>query len=98
MTSRFAQLSQEAAEELHSLKQAKQSLTQQVEYLTRQCTEQETTITMLAEQNKASEHEKANLGEQNSKLLVSKNPQAKTQYIDKLRMELNTARKDIIKL
>ena len=53
---------------------------------------------MLSEQNKASEHEKAHLGEQNNKLLVSKNPQAKTQYIEKLRTDLNMARKDVIKL
>ena len=40
----------------------------------------------------------ANLSKQNNKLLVSKNPQAKTQYLDQLRNDLNISKKEVIKL
>jgi len=53
---------------------------------------------MLQEQVRSAENEKDNLGKQNNKLLVSKNPQAKTQYLENLRSELNTQRKENIKL
>jgi hypothetical protein len=53
---------------------------------------------MLSEQCKAAEDDKTNLGKQNNKLLVSKNPQAKTQYLDQLRTELNSTKKEVIKL
>lgn len=53
---------------------------------------------MLSQEVKAAEDDKANLGKQNNKLLVSKNPQAKTQYLDQLRIELNSTKKEVIKL
>lgn len=53
---------------------------------------------MLEEQVRMAESDKANLGKQNNKLLVSKNPQAKTQYLDSLREQLNASKKDIIRL
>ena len=40
----------------------------------------------------------ANLSKQNNKLLVNKNPQAKTQYLDQLRNDLNISKKEVIKL
>ena len=53
---------------------------------------------MLSLEVKAAENEKADLGKQNNKLLVSKNPQAKTQYLDQLRIELNSTKKELIRL
>ena len=53
---------------------------------------------MLEEQLRAADCEKDALGKQNSKLLVSKNPQAKTQYLDSLRNELNQQRKEVLRL
>ena len=44
---------------------------------------------MLQEQIRMVEGDQANLSKQNNKLLVGKNPQAKTQYLDSLRTELN---------
>ena len=53
---------------------------------------------MLEAHVRSAEDNTDNLGKQTNKLLVSKNPQAKTQYLDSLRIELNNSKKDIIKL
>ena len=52
---------------------------------------------MLQAQVQIAEDNQASLGKQNNKLLVSKNPQAKTQYLDQLRADANISKKEIIK-
>ena len=44
---------------------------------------------MLEDQVRAADVDKEALGKYNSKLLDSKNPQAKMQYLDSIRTELN---------
>ena len=53
---------------------------------------------MLQELVKVAEGDKDSLAKQNNKLLLSKNPHAKTQYLDQIRTELNQTKKAIIKL
>ena len=60
--------------------------------------EQSATINMLSERVRLAEGDMASLSKENNKLLVSKNPQAKTQYLDKLRNENNLQKKEVIKL
>ena len=52
---------------------------------------------MLEDQVSAADVDKEALGKQNSKLLDSKNPQAKMQYLDGIRSELNLSRKEVIR-
>lgn len=66
--------------------------------LTEQAKSQAGTITMLEQQVRSAEAGQASLSRQNSQLLVSKNPAAKTAYLDSLRAELNTSKKEVIKL
>ena len=81
-----------------TLREEKKSLTSQVAVLTEQSESQSGTIQMLEQQIRAAEAGQASLSRQNSQLLVSKNPQAKTQYLDGLRAELNASKKEVIKL
>ena len=53
---------------------------------------------MLEQQIRSAEASHASLSRQNSQLLVSNNPSAKAQYLDKQRAELNEYKKEIIKL
>ena len=55
-------------------------------------------IQMLENQVHAADSERDALSKQNNKLLVSKNPQAKTQYLDNVRQQLNESRKEVLKL
>ncbi len=52
---------------------------------------------MLQDELKGAEDGQAALGRQNSKLLVTNNPQAKTQYLDKQRSEMNLMKKENIR-
>jgi len=69
-----------------------------VAQLSDQLSSKEALVSMLEEQVRTAESDKDNLGKQNSKLLMSKNPQAKTQYLDQLRNNLNASKKEVIRL
>ena len=95
---KLAQLTEKAAKEMRSLRENNQTLKAHEAHLTNQIAEKDAMISMLQEQVRTAETDKSNLGKQNSKLMVSKNPQAKTQYLDSLRTELNSSKKEVIRL
>ena len=49
---------------------------------------------MLQDQSEGAEQAQRTLQRQNSQLLMSKNPQAKTQYLDKQKAEMNNLKKE----
>ena len=53
---------------------------------------------MLQEQLRVAEGESERLGRETNKLLVAKNPAAKTQYLDQLRAEVQTHKKEVSRL
>lgn len=95
---KLAQLTEKAAKEMRSLRENNQTLKAHEAHLTNQVAEKDAMISMLQEQVRTAETDKSNLGRQNSKLMMSKNPQAKTQYLDSLRTELNSSKKEVIRL
>ena len=54
-------------------------------------------LDMLQDELRGAEDGQAALGRQNSRLLVNNNPQAKAQYLDKQRAELNALKKENIR-
>ena len=95
---KLAQLSEKAAKEMRTLRDNNEALKAREALLAKQLAEKDAVVSMLQEQVRTAETEQSNLGKQNSKLMMSKNPQAKTQYLDSLRNELNGAKKEIIRL
>ena len=72
-------------------------LSTKLDMLTQQANEKHAEIIMLQAQVRIAEDNQNSLGKQNNKLLVSKNPKAKTEYLDKLRTDANISKKEIIK-
>ena len=70
---------------MRTLRDERETLIAQVERLSEQLSKQDATISIQKEYIEAAETEKEKLSHQNSKLLVSNNPQAKTQYLDSVR-------------
>ena len=75
-----------------------QDLEKRVKFLEDKQISTEANRNMLYDEKILAEKERDVLGQNHSKLLLSNNPLAKTTFLDKQKMELIQARKDITKL
>ena len=95
--STHAYMTQQVTAQIRELQEENTSL-KQVEHVNKeQIMQLQSNLNMLQDDLKGAEEGQAALGKQNSKLLIANNPQAKTQYLDKQRNEMNLLKKDNVR-